>query len=135
MKRERLKYVVWFSIQVIFLLLSACATSTTVTVTGNTNQPMDSCNIQFFNHSKPSSSYETLAKIESHVQKNMFFGRTAKLEDDTYDELRQKACAIGANAVVINDYVESTAAEFSHVHVWASAIKLNRQGDTIKPVR
>jgi hypothetical protein len=107
------------------LLLPACATSTTVTVTDNKYQPTDaSCNIQFFNQSKPKSSYETLAKIESHVQKNMFFGGTAKLENDAYAELRKKACGVGGNAVVIDDYVESTALEFSHVHVWATAIRL-----------
>ncbi len=124
MKSERSRYV-WLPVHGIVLLLTACATNTTVTVTDNNYRPTDtSCSIRFFNHSKPSSSYETLAKIESHVQKNMFFGRTAKLEDDAYDELRKKACAVGGNAVVIDDYVESTASEFSHVHVWATAIRL-----------
>jgi hypothetical protein len=105
--------------------LSACATYTTVAVTNNTSQPVNAvCDVQFFNHRKPDADYETIAKIESHIQKNMFFGRKANLEGDAYDELRIKSCAVGGNAVVIDDYVESSAAEFSHVHVWASAIRL-----------
>ena len=125
MKSERPRYVVWLPVYVIILLLTACATSTTVSVTDNKYQSTDTfCNIQFFNKSKPNVSYETLAKIESHIQKNMFFGRTAKLEDDAYAELKEKACAVGGNAVVIDDYVESRASEFSHVHVWATAIRL-----------
>lgn len=107
------------------MLLTACATNTTVTVADNKYQTTEtSCSIQFFNRSKPDASYETLAKIESHVQKNMFFGRTAKLEADAYAELQKKVCAVGGNAVVIDDYVESSASEFSHVHVWATAIRL-----------
>jgi hypothetical protein len=125
MKPEKPRYVAWLSAPGVALLLTACATNTTVAVTDNKYQATDaSCNIQFFNRSKPNSSYETLAKIESHVQKNMFFGRTAKLESDAYAELQQKVCAVGGNAVVIDDYVESSASEFSHVHVWATAIRL-----------
>ena len=126
MKKRRSRCVVWLPAYAMILLLTACATSTTVSVTDNKYQSTDTfCNIQFFNKSKPNSSYETLAKIESHIQKNMFFGRTAKLEDDAYAELKEKACAVGGNAVVIDDYVESSASEFSHVHVWATAIRLS----------
>jgi len=109
------------------LLLSACTTNTTLTVADRKYQPVEaSCAIRFFTHGKrPPSAYESLAKIESHIQKNMFFGKTAKLEEDAYAELKTKACSVGGNAVLIDDYVESTAAEFSHVHVWATAIKLN----------
>lgn len=110
-------------------LLNACATNTAVAVVNDkyqqSNQQTDkSCDIPFFRKSQPTAEYETLAKIESHVQKNFFFGGTAKLEDEAYAELRKKACAVGANAVLIDDYVESKALEFSHVHVWASAIRL-----------
>jgi hypothetical protein len=109
----------------LVFLLSACATNTTVTVTGDKHQAaVVSCDVQFFSHGKPATAYETLARIESHIQKNMFFGKAAKLEDDAYAELRVKSCSVGGNGVVIDDYVESTAAEFSHVHVWASAIRL-----------
>lgn len=125
MKLQKPRYVARLSAPAVTLLLTACATNTTVTATGNKYQATDpSCNVRFFNRSKPDSSYETLAKIESHVQKNMFFGKTAKLEADAYAELQQKVCAVGGNAVVIDDYVESSASEFSHVHVWATAIRL-----------
>lgn len=125
MQTERPRLSVWLLIHGMILLLTACATHTTVTVIDNKYQPAgNSCNVQFFAQSKPTTSYETVAKIESHVQKNMFFGSTAKLEDDAYAELHRKACAIGGNAVVIDDYVESTASEFSHVHVWATVIRL-----------
>jgi hypothetical protein len=109
----------------LIFLLPACATNTTVTVTGDKYQAaVPTCDVQFFSHGKPAVAYEILARIESHIQKNMFFGKTAKLEDDAFAELRVKACSVGGNAVVIDDYVESAAAEFSHVHVWASAIRL-----------
>lgn len=114
------------SIGLSMLLLSACSTNTTLTVADKKYQPVEAaCDVRFFTRSKPSSAYKTLAKIESHIQKNMFFGKTAKLEDDAYAELKTKACSVGGNAVLIDDYVESSASEFSHVHVWATAIKLN----------
>lgn len=87
---------------VISLLLAGCATNTTVT-------PITD---------------DSIAKIESHVRKNLFFGGRASLEDEAYAELRTKTCAAGGDAVVIDDYVEASALEFSHVHVWATAIKL-----------
>lgn len=117
--------IVWLPIFCL-ALLSACATNTSLTVADKKYPPIETaCDIRFFTASKPIAAYETLAKIESHVQKNMFFGKTAKLEADAYAELKDKACSVGGNAVVVDDYVESTAAEFSHVHVWATAIKLN----------
>lgn len=125
MKNEKSGHVSWLSVCGMVLLSTSCATSTTVTVIDDKYRPADtSCEIQFFKEGKPSSSYELLAKIESHVQKNIFFGGTARLEDEAYAELQGKACAVGGNAVVIDDYVESTASEFSHVHVWATAIRL-----------
>ena len=125
MQSKRSKFRIWLAIYGVIFLLTACATHTTVTVTDNNYSPISkSCSIQFFSQTKPTSDYATIAKIESHVQKNMFFGKTATLEDDAYAELRKKACAVGGDAVVIDDYVESTASEFSHVHVWATVIRL-----------
>lgn len=125
MKNKRPGRVAWLPIVGMALLLAACATNTTVVATDTKYQPTEtSCTIEFFAQGKPTAAYATLAKIESHVQKNMFFGRTAKLEDDAYAELRQKTCTLGGDAVLIDDYVESSAAEFSHVHVWATAIRL-----------
>lgn len=110
---------------VISLLLAGCATNTTLTPITDNHQPSDvRCEIRFFRDSKPSAPYDSIAKIESHVRKNLFFGGRASLEDEAYAELRTKTCAAGGDAVVIDDYVESSALEFSHVHVWATAIKL-----------
>lgn len=111
------------------MFLTACATNTAVAVVNDKyqlpeQQAAASCSVQFFRNAKPDSTYEMLAKIESHVQKNFFFGGKATLEDEAYAELRKKTCTVGGNAVLIDDYVESTASEFSHVHVWASAIKI-----------
>ncbi len=66
---------------------------------------------------------KNLAKIEAHVQKNLFFGGRVALEDDAYPELRLKACQLGGDIVIVDDYLASTASEFSHVHVWASVLR------------
>ena len=107
--------------------LSACSTSSNVQVLdpqyqAKTDAPQ--CEVTFFKKIKPEGKFDALAKIESHVQRNVFFGGDAKLEVEAYAELKKKACGVGGNAVIIDDYVESRAAEFSHVHVWATAVKL-----------
>jgi hypothetical protein len=112
------------SVYGLVLACAACATNTTVKVIDNKYPPTQtSCEIQYFKQGKPQTTYETLAKVESHIQRNMFLGGAATLED-TYDELRAKACAVGGNGVIIDDHVESSASEFSHVHVWATVIRL-----------
>lgn len=112
-------------IPLLIVLLSACSTTSTVQVIDPKYQAnATNCTVTFFKKVKPDGKYETLAQIESHVQRNMFFGGDAKLEDEAYAELKTKTCGVGGNAVIINDFVESRAAEFSHVHVWATSIKL-----------
>ncbi len=109
----------------LLVLLSACSTTSTVDVIDAKYQAnTTSCSVTFYKKIAPEGKYDTLAKIESHVQKNIFFGGNATLEDEAYAELKKKTCGIGGNAVIINDYVESRASEFSHVHVWATSIKL-----------
>lgn len=113
------------ALPLLFAFLSACSTTSTVKLTDAkrpANQP--GCEVVFFKKTKPPVAYETLAQIESHVQKNMFFGGDARLEEGAYAELKKKTCTVGGNAVIVDDYVESRAAEFSHVHVWATAIKM-----------
>lgn len=106
-------------------LLSACSTTSTVRVVNAKYQgTLSACKVSFFKKIKPQGQFETLAQVESHVQRNIFFGGDAKLEDEAYAELKEKSCAVGGNAVIINEYVESRAAEFSHVHVWATVIRL-----------
>jgi hypothetical protein len=121
------------ALPLVLALLSACSTTSTVEMVdarthANVTESADvaACwaSFKFFKKETPDGEFETLAKIESHVQRNFFFGRDAKLEDAAYDELKTKTCKMGGNAVIINDYVESRAAEFSHVHVWATSVKL-----------
>ena len=107
------------------LALSACSTTSTVSVIESKYAKNEAeCQVTFFKKIKPEGEYRKLAEIESHVQRNMFFGGDAKLEDQAYAELKAKTCNLGGNAVIINDYIESRAAEFSHVHVWATTIKM-----------
>lgn len=109
----------------LLLLLNACSTTSTVEVVDAKYQAKQAdCPVTFFKMTKPELKFETLAQIESHVKRNFFFGGDAKLEAEAYAELRKKTCGIGGNAVIINDYVESRAAEFSDVHVWATAIRI-----------
>ena len=109
----------------LLALLSACSTTSTVDIVDAKYQTDNQdCEVTFFKKIKPEGKYDVVAQIESHVQKNFFFGGNAKLEAEAYAELRKKTCSVGGNAVIINDYVESRASEFSHVHVWATSIKL-----------
>jgi len=106
------------------LLFSSCATTTKLDTIGT---PLDSrgsdCKVDFYKDGNPSRAYRVIGKIESHIVKNIFFGRKANLENDAYEELRQKACELGGEGVIINDSVESSAAELTHVHVWATVLR------------
>lgn len=82
------------------------------------------CAITFFKDAKPSGPFETLGKIESHIAKNFFFGGKAQLDDEGYKELRTKACGIGGNAVIIDDHMQSSVSEMTHLHVWATVVRL-----------
>jgi hypothetical protein len=105
-------------------LLTACATTTKVdNLDSAYNAKEKDCEIRFYNDEKPNNPYEVIGKIESHIEKNLFFGGKAKLEDEAYKELRLKACGLGGDAVIIDDSIETSAAETSHVHVWATVIK------------
>jgi hypothetical protein len=107
-------------------LLTACATTTKVdNLDSAYNAKEKDCEIRFYNDEKPNNPYEVIGKIESHIEKNLFFGGKAKLEDEAYKELRLKACGLGGDAVIIDDSIETSAAETSHVHVWATVIKLS----------
>jgi hypothetical protein len=122
MRKTRINII---ALPLLLVLLSACSTTSTVRVIDAKYQASQSaCKVDFFKKIKPEGKFETLAQVESHVQRNVFFGGDAKLEDEAYAELKVKSCAMGGNAVIINDYVESRAAEFSHVHVWATVIRL-----------
>ena len=84
------------------------------------------CSITFYKDAKPDQAYETVGKIESHIQKNFFFGGKVELEDEAYDELRQKACELGGDAVLIEDYISTAASEVTHIHLWATVVRFAR---------
>ena len=105
-------------------LLASCATTTKVDTLAERAARESDCEITFFKDAKPSAPFEVLGKIESHIAQNFFFGGKARLEDEGYKELRAKACGIGGNAVVIDDHLQTSVSEMTHVHVWATVIKL-----------
>ena len=111
----------------LILLLSACATTTKVDNLNSAYQSKDKdCEIQFYKDDQPQKNYEAIGRIESHIKKNFIFGGKAQLEDEGYKELRIKACGLGGDAVIIDDYIETSASEMTHVHVWATVIKYSK---------
>lgn len=108
----------------LIALLSACTTTTKVDVINSAYQSENkSCEIQFYKDDQPKGNYKVIAKIESHIEKNIFFGGKVQLEDEAFKELRTKACILGGDAVIIDDSIETSSPEMSHVHVWATVIK------------
>ena len=80
------------------VLLASCATSTRVEAPNRAYSARESdCEITFFKDAKPSVPFETLGKIESHIAKNFFF--------------------------VIDDHIQTSASEMTHLHVWATVIR------------
>jgi hypothetical protein len=77
-------------------------------------------------HDAPVGAYKVVAQIESHIQRDIFLGGKVSLRDDAYKELRSKACQLGGDVVRIDDSLESSAAEMSHVHVWATVFRTAR---------
>jgi hypothetical protein len=69
------------------------------------------------------AGYQEIAKIESHIKRNFFFGGRVTLLEDAYRELRVNACQVGGDQVRVDDFVESAAAEMSHVQVWATVFR------------
>lgn len=109
---------------VFIVLLSSCATVTKVDKLNSNYQAKDKdCEIHFFNDNRPGKKYEVIAKIESHIQKNFFFGGKVKLDNEVYKELSLKACSLGGDAVIIDDCIQSSVSEMTHIHVWATVIK------------
>lgn len=106
------------------LLLTACATTTNVDNLDSTYKAKEKdCELKFYQDEKPNNPYKIIGKIESHIKKNFFFGGKVQLEDEAYKELRLKACGLGGDAVIIDDSIETSVSEMTHVHVWATVIK------------
>ena len=125
MKLNSCNLVIFF---ISIFLLAACATTTKVDKLGYDYVAKDkNCEIQFFKDVQPQKNHEKIGKIETHIEKNLFFGGTVQLEDEAFKELSIKACILGGDAVIINDYIETSAAEMTHVHVWATVIKYSNE--------
>jgi len=116
------------------VFLTSCSTVTNVESPNTGIEPKKSnCQVQFYNGIAVKENYIKLSKVESHIEKNFFFGGKANLEDEAFSELREKACELGGDAVIIDNFIESSALEFSHVHVWATIIKFIETTDSSTP--
>jgi hypothetical protein len=69
------------------------------------------------------AGHAAIARIESHIKRNVFFGGRVTLFDEAYKELRGKACEVGGDQVQVDDFMESAAGEMTHVHVWATVFR------------
>ncbi|MFC5500604.1 hypothetical protein ACFPOE_23880 [Caenimonas terrae] len=109
----------------LLALLGACSTVTKVERVGpDLPARAGACHVDVVGAgSRDVAAYRVVAKIESHIQRNVFFGGRVSLRDDAHAELRAKACALGGDVVRVDDSVESGAAEMSDVHVWATVFK------------
>ncbi len=108
------------------LVAWACSTTTTLTApTASNARRSEDCSVEIYPDrlKKPERPYEVVTRAESHIQRNLFFGGKATLDDDAYTELRKQACRAGADAILIEDVIESKANEFSHIHLWAELVR------------
>jgi hypothetical protein len=109
------------------IFIFSCATETKINKLDSSYLEKDeNCEIYFYKDEKPEKHYKEIGKIESHIKKNLFFGGVVQLEDEAFDELRIKACGLGGDAVIIDDSIETSVSEMSHVHVWATVIKFTQ---------
>jgi hypothetical protein len=107
---------------VVLAQLAGCATSTRVEpLAPHLAARPGGCDVKVIDRggSAP-TGHAAIAKIESHIKRNLFFGGRVTLRDEAYGELRSKACEIGGDQVLIDDFMESAAGEMTHVHVWAT---------------
>jgi hypothetical protein len=117
---------------VIVAQLVGCATSTVVTpAISSVAASPGSCHASVIDRGGAvPAGYQEIAKIESHIKRNFFFGGRVTLLEDAYKELRAKACEVGGDQVRVDDFVESAAAEMTHVHVWATVFR--RRGGQVQ---
>ncbi len=112
----------------LLALLAACSTVTKVDRVGpDLPAQAGACRVEVVDAgNRAVAAWQLVARIESHIQRNIFFGGRVSLHDDAHKELRSKACLLGGDAVRIDDSLESGAAEMSHVHVWATVFRKPR---------
>ena len=109
------------------LAASGCAHVDTRTerLSGEPGVSTQAQDIKIFKDSKPEIGYELIGKIESHIRRNIFWGGVARLDDEGYTELRQKAGVMGGNAVIIDNVIVTASGESTHIHIWATVIRMN----------
>jgi hypothetical protein len=109
------------------LALCGCGTATKVERIGpERGAGPRNCQVVVLERSaSPNPSSEAIGKVESHIQRNFFLGGKVSPED-VYKELRAKACELGGDLVHVDDWLESAAAEMTHVHVWATVYRTPR---------
>lgn len=113
------------AIVIIFSMFAfaGCATTTKVETLGAQRPALENtCKVDILAKSALPSDAVTLGKLETHIKGNIFFGGVVRTNDEGYKELRIKVCSLGGNAVVIDDLIESSAAEMRHIHIWARAL-------------
>jgi hypothetical protein len=110
------------------VLLASCATTTRVERLSSSYPARESgCEVAFFQGAKPDAPYEAIGKIESHIARNFFLGGKPQLGGEGNEELRRKACDLGGDAVIVDDFVETSASEMAHLHIWATVIRLPKK--------
>jgi hypothetical protein len=109
------------------LALFGCSTATRVERIGpERGAAPPNCQVVVLERSaSPNPSSEAIGKVESHIQRNFFLGGKVSLED-AYKELRAKACELGGDLVHVDDWLDSSAAEMTHLHVWATVYRTPR---------
>ncbi|MFZ6734633.1 hypothetical protein ACO0LG_22070 [Undibacterium sp. Ji42W] len=113
------------TVVIVFSMLAftGCATTTKVETVGAQRLALENtCKVEILEKSALPPSAITIGKLETHIKGNIFFGGVVRTNDEGYKELRTKVCALGGNAVVVDDLIESSAAEMRHIHIWARAL-------------
>ena len=120
--RARARFACICVVLVAVAELAGCATSTRVDpLAPNLAARTGRCDVNVIDRGGVVPlGHAAIARIESHIERNFFFGGRVTLLDEAYKELRVKACEIGGDQVRVDDFMESAAAEMTHVHVWAT---------------
>jgi hypothetical protein len=87
--------------------------------------PRKDCAVEFHadETSKPSKPYGADHPRRVAHPAQCRFRRQGDAAGRSLAGLRKQDCPVGADAVLIDDYIESSALEFSHVHVSASLVR------------
>ena len=81
-----------------------------------------SCEVAFFNKSKPERPYEVVARIDVYVRRNKITQGCQAIYDEAMPELKKQACQVGADAIIALRHTVSSSGEFKLLYVKAEAI-------------